>query len=169
MGLWPHLRSLLLPATVTIGIPALIGLTTGLEPVSLPAWAEWLAILAGGLLVVGGVVFLAWTITLFYRIGKGTLAHWPPTQNLVVHGPYRHVRNPMMTGVFSILIGEVVAFVSVALLVYVVLYIAVVAIVIRLVEEPNLVRRFGDEYEGYRRNVRAWLPRLHGWSPPTAA
>jgi protein-S-isoprenylcysteine O-methyltransferase Ste14 len=31
------------------------------------------------------------------------------------------------------------------------------------VEEPGLVRRFGEEYRNYCRNVSRWIPRLRPW------
>ena len=65
---------------------------------------------AGALLAAAGLGMLAWTVTLFIRIGRGTLAPWDPTRKLVVRGPYAHVRNPMITGVLAILIGEALAF-----------------------------------------------------------
>ncbi len=46
------------------------------------------------------------TIRLFVTVGKGTLAPWEPTQRLVVQGIYRHVRNPMISGVILVLLGE---------------------------------------------------------------
>ena len=46
------------------------------------------------------------TIRLFVTVGKGTLAPWNPTQKLVVQGVYRHVRNPMISGVMFILAGR---------------------------------------------------------------
>jgi protein-S-isoprenylcysteine O-methyltransferase Ste14 len=36
---------------------------------------------------------------------------------------------------------------------------------VRLYEEPTLARKFGAEYEDYRRNVPRWLPRLTPWRP----
>jgi protein-S-isoprenylcysteine O-methyltransferase Ste14 len=36
---------------------------------------------------------------------------------------------------------------------------------VRLYEEPALLRKFGAEYEEYRRNVPRWLPRLTPWRP----
>ena len=30
-------------------------------------------------------------------------------------------------------------------------------------EEPTLELEYGDEYREYRRNVRAWIPRLRPW------
>jgi len=35
---------------------------------------------------------------------------------------------------------------------------------VRWYEEPALVRRFGSDYEQYRRAVPAWRPRLRPWS-----
>jgi protein-S-isoprenylcysteine O-methyltransferase Ste14 len=52
---------------------------------------------------------MAATIRLFLTIGKGTLAPWKPTQRVVVEGVYRHVRNPMISGVCFILLGDPMA------------------------------------------------------------
>src|SRR5690606_20580281 len=147
MSVWPTIRSLLLPGTVTLGVPAVILAVSGPEAADLPGWVDAASIGAGALLVLLGLVLLAWTIRLFHLIGKGTLANWPPTRHLVLHGPYRHVRNPMMTGVYAILVGETLLLRSGPLLVYVVLFVVTVSTVIRLWEEPSLVRRFGREYE----------------------
>jgi protein-S-isoprenylcysteine O-methyltransferase Ste14 len=40
---------------------------------------------------------------------------------------------------------------------------AIMAIFVRWYEEPLLQNRYGDEYERYRRGVRAWVPRLRPW------
>jgi protein-S-isoprenylcysteine O-methyltransferase Ste14 len=36
---------------------------------------------------------------------------------------------------------------------------------VRWYEEPTLTRRFGEDYEAYRRAVPAWWPRLRPWDP----
>jgi protein-S-isoprenylcysteine O-methyltransferase Ste14 len=36
---------------------------------------------------------------------------------------------------------------------------------VRWYEEPTLARQFGAEYDVYRKNVPAWLPRRHPWTP----
>jgi protein-S-isoprenylcysteine O-methyltransferase Ste14 len=63
----------------------------------------------GGLLCAAGLAMLVWTVSLFVRVGRGTLAPWDPTRRLVVAGPYTRVRNPMITGVFGVIAGEAIA------------------------------------------------------------
>ena len=69
----------------------------------------------------------------------------------------------MIFGVFLILLGEAIVFASLPLLGWAILFIVVNMIYIPLVEEPGLVKRFGAEYEEYRRNVPRWVPRAQGW------
>ena len=92
-----------------------------------------------------------------------TLAPWNPTQKLVVHGIYRYVRNPMITGMFCILLGEAIFFGSWWLLGWFGFFVLVNVIYIPLLEEPGLARRFGNDYLLYRRNVPRWIPRLTPW------
>ena len=60
---------------------------------------EWLPRGAGVGLLTGGLMLFGWCVKLFAQIGQGTLAPWDPTRKLVAVGPYRYVRNPMITGV----------------------------------------------------------------------
>jgi protein-S-isoprenylcysteine O-methyltransferase Ste14 len=82
-----------------------------------------------------------------------------------VRGPYRHVRNPMITGVVGILLAEAAITAAAPLLLWAVAFFAVVAVFIRGWEEPHLKKRYGDEYVEYRRNVPAWIPQLLAWNP----
>jgi protein-S-isoprenylcysteine O-methyltransferase Ste14 len=59
-----------------------------------------------------GLSLLVITIRLFARIGKGTLNPMDPPKKLVIAGPYRYVRNPMITGVLLIQLGESIMFTS---------------------------------------------------------
>src|SRR5262245_10670835 len=68
---------------------------------------EWLPRCVGVGLLAGGLVLFSWCVRLFARIGQGTLAPWDPTRKLVAVGPYRYVRNPMISGVLSMLLGQV--------------------------------------------------------------
>ncbi len=144
---------LLLPGTVTVAIPALIVGFAGadIEPAT--------AVL-GALVAAIGLALVAWTVHLFVTVGRGTLAPWDPTTALVVRGPYRYVRNPMITGVATILAGEVLFFRSWGIAIELAVFVAVNAIYFPLVEEPGLQQRFGADYDEYRARVPRWIPRV---------
>jgi protein-S-isoprenylcysteine O-methyltransferase Ste14 len=155
----------LLPGTVVLLVPALIVWATGSVSVGwgLPGLLAALPVILGAALLAAGGVLVTWTIALFARVGRGTLAPWDATSTLVVLGPYRHVRNPMITGVLFLLLGEAALLGSWPLLAWFAAVAAVNAAHMPLVEEPGLVRRYGAEYERYRENVPRWLPRLRAW------
>lgn len=160
MSVWRQLRAIaLLPVMVTVVVPAFLLSQSGSE------LGPWPLAAVGVVLVALGLALVIWTATLFARIGKGTLAPWDPTARLVVAGPYRHVRNPMISGVLAVLLGEAALFGSLPLLVWFGAVFALNAIYFPLVEEPGLRERFGDDYERYRANVPRWLPRLRPWEP----
>jgi protein-S-isoprenylcysteine O-methyltransferase Ste14 len=162
---WRHLLSVLLaPAMMTVFIPWAIAALTGVEAPNFGTTRGWLLAIAGGLLIALGLGMLVWTVVLFDRVGEGTLAIGSPVK-LVVRGPYRHVRNPMMTGVFCIQLGTAIATASPWLFGWFVFFFTCVLIAIRGVEEPHLRRRFGADYEDYCRHVPRWIPRLTAWEP----
>lgn len=113
-----------------------------------------------------GLVLLIWTISLFAKRGRGTLAPWEPTKRLVVSGPYRHVRNPMITGVLCILFGEALLCQSWPVAIWMVFFFMTNAIYFPLVEEKDLENRFREEYVLYRQNVPRWIPQLRPWDKP---
>jgi protein-S-isoprenylcysteine O-methyltransferase Ste14 len=162
MDAWKQLRAiLLLPGTVTVVIPATILQFAGIDWPSFP-WNIALPII-GSVFIFLGLTLMIWTNRLFTRVGHGTLAPWNPPQKLVVRRIYRHVRNPMITGVFCILLGESVFFGSLPLLGWFGFAVAVNMIYIPLVEESGLAKRFGDDYLLYTKNVPRWIPRLKPW------
>ena len=120
-------------------------------------------IIGGGLIFACGLVLLVTTIGLFAKIGKGTLAPFDPPRHLVVEGVYRHVRNPMISGVSFILLGEALLFASPSVLIWYAIFVAIQLVYIRFVEEPGLEDRFGEPYREYKRHVRAWIPRVKPW------
>ncbi len=118
----------------------------------------------GAALVLAGVAVAAWTVRLFVAVGKGTPAPWAPPRTLVVRGPHRHVRNPMMLGAFAILLGETLLFLAPPLLAWTALFVLANLVYIPSREEPRLQRRFGDDYRAYKANVPRWIPRLSPWT-----
>ena len=166
---WRHLISVLaFPVTMTLVIPTLILMPAGARGPHLGAALTAGLVTIGCLLIAAGLGLMIWTNLLFDRVGKGTLGLGPvmgEPVHLVVRGPYRHVRNPMITGVLCILLGEAAVTASSDLLFWFAIFSAFQVTVIPFWEEPHLVKRYGDEYVEYRRNVPRWIPRISAWDP----
>jgi protein-S-isoprenylcysteine O-methyltransferase Ste14 len=161
VGRWRHVRAIgLLPFMNTVAMPSLL---IALSPSSLPlrVGASTIASTAAAALLMGlGVALTAHSILLFVRHGRGTLAPWDPTRELVGVGAYRYSRNPMKAGLFLILAGEALLFRSPALAWWLVAFVAVNVVYIRLHEEPGLRARFGERYRDYCARVPRWWPSL---------
>jgi protein-S-isoprenylcysteine O-methyltransferase Ste14 len=166
---WQHVRAIAaLPLMVTVIIPCAILYQTGTgnSGWSLQFPLNLAAIFLGALLVVLGLALMFQTISLFATVGKGTLAPWDPTQQLVVRGVYRYVRNPMISGVLAILLGEASILGSPPIFCWFGLFLVVNMTYMPLVEEPGLERRFGAAYLRYKKSVPRWIPRLSPWEMP---
>ena len=103
-------------------------------------------------------------MTDFVRRGQGTPAPWNPPHRLVVTGPYRHVRNPMIAGVCLVLLGEACVLNSLSIALWLLVFATINAVYMPLREEPGLERRFGEAYRTYKRHVPRWWPRRRAWS-----
>jgi protein-S-isoprenylcysteine O-methyltransferase Ste14 len=113
---------------------------------------------AGLLLILIGVLFLAACILEFARSGRGTLSPVDPPRRLVIRGPYRYVRNPMYLAVTTIVLGEALIARSPSMGAYWVLWFIGANLFVMFYEEPTLRRRFGGSYEDYQRRVGRWVP-----------
>ena len=159
MSVWRHARAiLLLPGTVAVVVPAVLIARNEVD-------FEPLGAVLGVPLLVAGFLMWLWTVWLFARIGKGTLAPWDPTTQLVVEGPYAHVRNPMITGVLAALLGEALVFGSTAIAIWAAIFALITHVFFLVYEEPSVERRFGDAYRLYKQNVPRWVPRRTAWRP----
>jgi protein-S-isoprenylcysteine O-methyltransferase Ste14 len=113
--------------------------------------------------LTAGLGLAVWTCRLFVTAGEGTPAPWDPPQRLVVRGPFRHVRNPMITSVLLMLLGEALYLWSWPVSLWLLVFFVANAIYFPFGEEKGLERRFGDQYRDYRNNVPRWIPRLTPW------
>jgi protein-S-isoprenylcysteine O-methyltransferase Ste14 len=152
-----HLLSFILPVTVLIIVPSLIEkrILISLNVITI----------IGFTVMLFGITLMVLTIRMFIRIGKGTLAPWDPTRKLVTKSLYAHVRNPMILGVNIVLIGEAITFRSNNILIWAGCFFILNTVYFIFSEEPGLKKRFGDEYEEYKRNVPRWIPRIRPWRP----
>jgi protein-S-isoprenylcysteine O-methyltransferase Ste14 len=150
----------LAPGVVAGLVPWLL---TGWQVQPLPYWAP-LRVVGVGLLAAGALV-LVHSFVRFVMEGAGTPAPPAPTDRLVVGGLYRYVRNPMYLAVVVTIVGQALALGQPMLLLYAAAVWVVVGAFVHWYEEPALSRRFGAEYEAYRRDVPAWWPRRRPWEP----
>jgi protein-S-isoprenylcysteine O-methyltransferase Ste14 len=170
MMLLPHLLAiLLLPFMVVVVVPYLLltafpaGDIVDIADVA-TSWGddlplEGLARLPGVVLFTVGLGLFCWCVTLFAKVGRGTLAPWDPTQALVAAGPYRHVRNPMISGVVTMLFGQALVWGSWAIALWAGLVLLINHGYFVLIEEPGLEARFGASYINYKARVPRWIPR----------
>ena len=158
-------------STAAIGSAAFFvvapGTVVGLIPWLMTRWelpdstAVW-RIVVGVLLIVAGLMPAVHAFVQFAKAG-GTPMPLAPPERLVVNGFNRYVRNPMYVGLLTAILGQALLFGSLGLMLYAVIVWIITASFVRWYEEPTLSDRYGAEYEEYRRNVPAWLPRWRPW------
>lgn len=148
------LFALLIPGTVTVLIPYVLisrRLTT--------VFSDWSPLQYAALLPMAmGAAILVVCIRDLTVLGRGTLAHIDPPTRLVVRGLYRYVRNPMYVGGLLLLLGEALAFRSIAILAWAALWFLAINCLVLFYEEPALHRQFGEAYERYCSAVSRWRP-----------
>ncbi|MCX6031890.1 MAG: isoprenylcysteine carboxylmethyltransferase family protein [Chloroflexi bacterium] len=116
--------------------------------------------IVGSLMVLAGWLLAMWTIYLQFTLGRGTPVPVVATQKLIICPPYSYCRNPMALGTIVLYGGVSVAAGALGAAVLVVLGAGALLIYIKVVEEQEMVARFGDEYLAYRRRVPFIIPRL---------
>jgi protein-S-isoprenylcysteine O-methyltransferase Ste14 len=155
---------IILPGTVLVFIPAIILLlakdSNFHHGIPIPDQIQfWLALFIAAF----GLMFSVWTVTLFRKVGEGTPAPWDPPKKMVIRGPYRHVRNPMITSVLIILFAESIFFQSWPIALWMLIFFVGNSIYFPVVEEKGLENRFGEDYRRYKAHVPRWIPRLKAW------
>jgi protein-S-isoprenylcysteine O-methyltransferase Ste14 len=161
------LRSLRAAAGSTLFLLLAPGVVAGLIPWWLTGWevedptSFWAPVrLVGAVLIIAGAAVLLHAFARFVFEGIGTPAPIAPTERLVVGGLYRYVRNPMYLAVLAAVVGQALLLGRLELVGYAAALAAAFAAFVHWYEEPTLQRRFGEEYDAYRRSVPAWIPRL---------
>jgi protein-S-isoprenylcysteine O-methyltransferase Ste14 len=143
---------------VFVGLmPTLMWLASG-RPSIVAVAPVWLIVVGLAMMVLGLALSL-WSIIHMRHVGKGNpfdaFGHEvaPRTQHLMTDGPYRFSRNPMLLGVFVLLIGMIVILHTWQAVLIFALF---VAIMLRQVasEEKRLAKDFGDEYAEYCKHTR---------------
>jgi len=120
-----------------------------------------LQFICGLIVLLGGMLLSGWSMGLFYKIGKGTLAPWAAPKHLVVQGPYKFVRNPMIIGVILILLAEALLLNTRYIFYWAVVFFILNNIYFHYFEEKQLKKTFGKEYLDYKKQVPMWLPKFN--------
>jgi protein-S-isoprenylcysteine O-methyltransferase Ste14 len=117
-----------------------------------PGMAVGLPLVAAGVALWGSCIALFWS-------ARGTPVPFNPPRELVVTGPYALMRNPMLAGVFACLFGLGFLLHSLSMVfLWTPIFVALNAVELKLVEEPELERRFGESFKEYRRRVPMFIP-----------
>jgi len=105
-----------------------------------------------------GVAVTGWSAFHFLKV-KGTPIPFNPPPRVVNTGPYWYARNPMLTGVFLILFGIGLGINSFSLVLFFTpMYVLMNVWELKHIEEPELIKRLGDEYLEYRRKTPMFFP-----------
>ena len=152
---------LILPFNVVITIPLLVFLFTKnsftYDLINFKQPFFYISVLLLGL----GLWLSIWSVRTFYiEGGEGTPGPWNPVSNLIVFGPYRYVRNPMILGVLFLLLFESVFFSSLPFFFWFIIFFILNIIYFKNFEEKDLIKRFGSSYEEYQKNVQMFLPKF---------
>jgi len=114
----------------------------------------------GSVLIMLGVFFLLWTTKAQREIGKGTPMPLMATQKLIIQKPYSYCRNPLFFGLLNFYFGISILLGSISSVVIVTIFSAIVLSYVKLIEEKELEKRFGDDYIVYKQTTPFLFPRL---------
>ncbi|MEM0942035.1 MAG: isoprenylcysteine carboxylmethyltransferase family protein [Bacteroidota bacterium] len=77
--------------------------------------------------------------------------------SLVTHGVYQYTRNPMYLGMALVLVGGAIRIGNPFCLLTIVLFVWYITTFQIKPEEEALSKIFGQDYEGYKKEVRRWI------------
>jgi protein-S-isoprenylcysteine O-methyltransferase Ste14 len=116
------------------------------------------------LLLAIGLVYGIWSVIIQNTVGQGgpveigNIEISPKTKNLVVTGPYKYTRNPMLFGTLLIYLAFALFMNSITAVVLIsVIFIIMLTVVVKM-EERRLLKDFGRQYEEYRKKVSKFIP-----------
>lgn len=150
-----EVAGVLAPPPLIVGVPMLVALLLGWwRPWPLPR-AAWAVPLGIGMVAIGFLCVIP-SIAAFRR-ARTHPEPWKPTKALVTGGLYRVTRNPMYLGMLLVYLGITLAERTVWPLLPLPLVVLAFEVGVIRREERYLARRFGPDYDAYRRQVRRWL------------
>jgi protein-S-isoprenylcysteine O-methyltransferase Ste14 len=115
----------------------------------------WVGVIVGGIIVVIGVILMVKGM-----LDAGSETHTPSEETKMYGGIYNKVRHPQTLGEMPMF--PAIAFIvnSWFLVILMTAYILIYTPIMIYFEERDLVKRFGDEYRQYQKEVGVLLPKL---------
>jgi protein-S-isoprenylcysteine O-methyltransferase Ste14 len=120
----------------------------------------------GAIFVLIGAVFMVWSNIDMVKIGRGcptdgfNIALGERTKKLIVQGPYKYTRNPMLFGTFVFYVGLALLFNSYSALIVPIVFISYMVWHVKKFEEPRLYNDFKDEYVEYKKRTPLLFPKF---------
>lgn len=112
-----------------------------------------------------GLFLMLWSVLYFLK-AKGTPVPINPPPKVITDGPYSYSRNPMMTGLFTVLFGIGILFQSVCIVfIFIPFFIVTMVLELKYIEEPELEKRLGVDYLEYKKRVGMFMPLLKKGTP----
>jgi len=150
---------LILPGNILITIPLIIYFLTketySYHLINLSSVLFYISIL----FFILGLWLAIWSVRTFYDFGGGgTPGPWKPVSKLIISGPYCYVRNPMLIGVFFLLLFESILFSSMPIFYWFLIFFIGNIFYFKNIEERDLIKRFGEDYKNYRDKVSMFIP-----------
>lgn len=122
---------------------------------------------------IGGVVWFVLSLLAYLgasivltTLGKGPFVEFDPPKELVIDGPYRYVRNPVVCTLLSAMFGIAWAMSSTGILLMCLIFVVLAHVQVVRFEEPLLQQRYGQAYVDYCARVPRWIPRRPMTVPP---
>jgi protein-S-isoprenylcysteine O-methyltransferase Ste14 len=135
------------------------------EPWNIPLTGdETIRLILAAPLFILGAIFAIWSNIVLLTFGKGgpteafNIAISPKTKKLVIVGPYKYTRNPMVFGAFTLYTSIGIALNSLLCLICLLVFFLLMRFYLKHSEEKRLLRDFGDEYKEYQRKVSMIFP-----------
>ena len=117
----------------------------------------WILILSIIIVILGGLICM-WTAFAFIRT-RGTPVPFNPPPKLIATGLYRYSRNPMLLGLFLVLLGLGLLLGSLSLIfIFTPLFILINVFYLKAIEEKEMEKKFGKQYLEYKRKVSMFFP-----------
>jgi protein-S-isoprenylcysteine O-methyltransferase Ste14 len=130
-------------------------------PLALSAQARTVTLALGALLLFPGLALVLWgrfTLGEMYYVSSSMGAQLYADHRLITYGPFAFVRHPMYVGILLASAGGLLIYRTWTLVFTTVAFLGLALRARR--EEQALAAEFGEQWEAYRQQVPAWIPRI---------